>query len=173
MNEWIHVLSLWSMCLFGCWFNTMATQWSYLYLLKVPTRFPSGTGMRWRATTSNTTRFASWTTAAITSPRGPSLRRCRSWWNTTQVGSLQANHVCACVGICSSLSLELFFPAVPLPSKSRAIHQCMQAKKNIVNIWKNKGLIPFAPSPYGGRWGPNMIQLTIAQQLAKKKRLQP
>lgn len=69
----------------------------FLCDVKVPTPFLSGTGMRWRATTSNTTRSGSWTMVATTSPLGPSLTHYRSWWNTTQVHGALASYVSACL----------------------------------------------------------------------------
>lgn len=59
--------------------------WHHPLILKVPIPCPSGTGMTWRGTTSNTTRSANWTAVVITSRQEPSLSHYRSWWSTTQV----------------------------------------------------------------------------------------
>lgn len=68
--------------------SVRGTIWhNFSCISKVPTLFLSATGMRWRETTSNTTRSESWTAVVITSPLVLSLRHYRSWWNTTQVCS--------------------------------------------------------------------------------------
>lgn len=62
-----------------------ATVIAVLCRFQGPTRSPSRTGMTSRETTSNTTRSASWTAEATTSPPGPSLRHSSSSCSTILV----------------------------------------------------------------------------------------